>query len=162
MGLQELTQNLKLDAFYKAYLEQEIQPVYNDIPFSKRLLSLLEAEELSRDNKRLERLLRLSKLHEKGANISDIDFNPKRGLNKSVILDLAGGNYLKYSQNIILTGATGTGKSYIAQALANKAMSMGHSALYLRVPRLMQHLLSIRGDDEYLKYLLKYDLLLQD
>jgi DNA replication protein DnaC len=153
MRLEELTQTLKLDAFYKAYVEQETQPAYSDIPFSKRLLSLLEAEEFHRDNKRLERLLRQSKLHEKGANISDINFAINRGLDKSVILDLAGGNYLKYFRNIILTGATGTGKSYIAQAFANKAMSMGYRALYLRVPRLMQHLLSIRGDEEYLKYL---------
>ena len=87
MRLQELTQNLKLDAFYKEYESQEEQPAYNDIPFSKRLLSLLEAEELYRDNKRLERLLRQSKLHEKSANISDIVFSSQRGLDKSVILE---------------------------------------------------------------------------
>ena len=86
-------------------------------------------------------------------NISEINFSPDRNLDKSVILDLAGGNYLKYFRNIILTGPTGSGKSYIAQAYANKAMSMGYSALYLRVPRLMQYLQAIRGDEEYLKYL---------
>jgi len=114
---------------------------------------LLEAEELDRDNKRLQRLIKQAKLHERGANISEINFSPERGLDKSVILDLAGGNYLKYFRNIILTGPTGVGKSYIGQAYANKAMSMGYSALYLRVPRLMQHLQAIRGDEEYLKYL---------
>ncbi len=73
-----------------------------------------------------------------------------------MILDLAGGNYLKYFRNIILAGPTGVGKSFIAQAYANKAMTMGYSALYLRVPRLMQHLQSIRGDDDdYLKFLSK-------
>jgi DNA replication protein DnaC len=155
MSIQNLTQSLKLDAFYKAYLEQEIQPTYSDLPFLKRLESLLEAELFYRDNKRLERLLRLSKLPQKGANITDIDFNPKRGLDKASLLDLAGGSYLKYHRNIILHGATGVGKSFISQALANKAMTQGYSALYLRVPRLMQHLQSIRGDDEYLKYLAK-------
>ena len=114
---------------------------------------LLEAEELDRDNKKLLRLIKQAKLHEKGASISEINFSADRNLDKSVILDLAGGNYLKYFRNIILTGPTGSGKSYIAQAYANKAMSMGYSALYLRVPRLMQHLQSIRGDEEYLKYL---------
>ena len=153
MRLQELTQNLKLDAFYKECESQEEQPAYNDIPFSKRLLSLLEAEELYRDNKRLERLLRQSKLHEKSANISDIVFTAQRGLDKAMILELANCSYLKYHKNIILYGPTGTGKSFISQAFANKAMSLGYSALYLRVPRLMQHLQSIRGDDEYLKYL---------
>ena len=99
------------------------------------------------------------------SDINAISFTIDRGLDKSVILDLAGGNYLKYFRNIIFTGATGTGKSYIAQAYANKAMTMGHSALYLRVPRLIQHLQAIRGDEEYLKYLArlkKIDLLILD
>jgi len=151
--IQELTQKLKLSAFYTAFIEQETQPVYSDLPFTKRVHMLLEAEELDRDNKKLQRLIKQAKLHEKGASISEINFSADRNLDKSVILDLAGGNYLKYFRNIILTGPTGSGKSYIAQAYANKAMSMGYSALYLRVPRLMQHLQSIRGDEEYLKYL---------
>jgi len=151
--IQELTQKLKLSAFYIAFIEQETQPAYSDLPFEKRVQMLLEAEELDRDNKKLLRLIKQAKLHEKGASISEINFSPDRNLDKSVILDLAGGNYLKYFRNIILTGPTGSGKSYIAQAYANKAMSMGYSALYLRVPRLMQHLQAIRGDEEYLKYL---------
>ena len=151
--IQELTQKLKLGAFYNAFIEQETQPAYSELPFEKRILMLLEAEELERDNKKIVRLLRQAKLHEKGANINDINFTADRNLDKSVILDLAGGNYLKYFRNIILTGPTGAGKSYIAQAYANKAMTMGHSALYLRVPRLMQYLQAIRGDEEYLKFL---------
>jgi DNA replication protein DnaC len=155
MRIEELTQNLKLNAFYKAYTEQEQQPAYSDMPFEKRVQMLLVAEETDRENKRFQRLLKQAKLHEKGANINDIKFTPDRGLDKSVILELAGGSYLKYFRNIILLGATGVGKSFTAQAYANKAMSMGYSALYLRVPRLMQHLSSIRGDEEYLKYLAK-------
>ena len=65
----------------------------------------------------------------------------------------AGGGYIKNNRNIILTGATGTGKSYIAQALANKAMIQGESTLYPRIPRLMQLLNTARGDDEYIKLL---------
>jgi len=153
MPLQELTDKLKLGAFYTAYIEQETQPAYSELPFAKRVQMLLEAEELDRDNKKLQRLIKQAKLHERGASISEINFTPDRNLDKSVLLDLAGGSYLKYFRNIILTGPTGSGKSYIAQAYANKAMSMGYSALYLRVPRLMQHLQAIRGDEEYLKYL---------
>lgn len=153
MSIQELSQQLKLSAFYTAFIEQETQPAYSELPFEKRVQMLLEAEVLERDNKRLQRLVKQAKLHERGANISEINFSSDRNLDKSVILDLAGGNYLKYFRNIILTGPTGSGKSYIAQAYANKAMSMGYSALYLRVPRLMQYLQTIRGDEEYLKYL---------
>ncbi len=155
MRLQELTQNLKLGAFYTAFVEQESQPTYSELPFEKRVQILLEAEELDRDNKKIQRLLQQANLHEKGANLNEIHFTPDRNLDKSVILDLAGGNYLKYFRNIILTGPSGAGKSYIAQAYANKAMTMGLSALYLRVPRLMQHLQAIRGEEEYLKYLAK-------
>jgi len=165
MRVQELTQNLKLNAFYTAFIEQETQPAYSDMPFTKRVQMLLEAEQLDRENKKIQRLLKQAKLHDKGADINAISFTIDRGLDKNVILDLAGGNYLKYFRNIIFTGATGTGKSYIAQAYANKAMAMGYSALYLRVPRLMQHLQAIRGDEEYLKYLArlkKIDLLILD
>ena len=153
MPIQTLSQKLKLDAFYTAFLDQETQPAYSELPFIKRVQMLLEAEELHRDNKKIQRLLKQARLHEKSANISEINFLPERNLDKGVILDLAGGNYLKYFRNIILTGPTGVGKSYIAQAYANKAIAMGYSALYLRVPRLMQHLQAIRGDEEYLKYL---------
>ena len=155
MPIQEITKKLSLNAFYTAFIEQETQPAYSDLPFNKRVQMLLEAEELSRDNKKIQRLLQQAKLHEKGASLNEIRFTPDRNLDKSIILDLAGGNYLKYFRNIILTGPTGAGKSYIAQAYANKAMTMGYSALYLRVPRLMQHLQGIRGDEEYLKYLAK-------
>jgi DNA replication protein DnaC len=150
---QELSQKLKLNALYTAFIEQETQPAYSELPFEKRVQMLLEAEVLDRDNKKLQRLLKQAKLQDRGASISEINFTPSRSLDKSVILDLAGGNYLKYFRNIILHGPTGVGKSYIAQAYANKAMAMGYSALYLRVPRLMQHLQAIRGDEDYLKYL---------
>lgn len=153
--IQELTQKLKLGAFYNAYVEQETQPAYSDLPFEKRVKMLLEAEDIERDNKKIQRLLKQAKLHEKGANVNDIYFTADRNLDKSVMLDLAGGSYLKYFRNIILTGPSGSGKSFIAQAYANKAMTMGYSALYLRVPRLMQHLQAIRGDEEYLKFLAK-------
>lgn len=155
MPIQDLTQQLKLNAFYTAFIEQEVQPVYSDLPFEKRVQMLLEAEVLERDNKKIQRLLKQAKLPDKSANIAEMHFTPDRNLDKALMLDLAGGNYLKYFRNIILNGATGVGKSWISQAYATKAISMGYSVLYLRVPRLMQYLQSIRGDEEYLKYLAK-------
>jgi len=155
MSIQELSQQLKLNAFYIAFTEQVAQPAYSELAFEKRVEALLEAELLDRENKRVQRLVKQAKLQEKGANISEINFSTDRGLDKSVILELSNCSYINYFRNIILTGPTGAGKSYIAQAFANKAMSMGYSALYLRVPRLMQHLQTIRGEEEYLKYLAK-------
>jgi DNA replication protein DnaC len=155
MSVQELSQQLKLSAFYTAFIEQETQPAYSDLPFEKRVQMLLEAEQLERDNKKIQRLFIQAKLPDRSASISEINFTPDRNLDKALMLDLAGGNYLKYFRNIILHGPTGVGKSWISQAYANKAMTMGYSALYLRLPRLMQYLQTIRGDEEYLKYLAK-------
>jgi len=152
MQIKELTDELSLNGLYQAFLEQNT-PSYNDIPFEKRVQLLLEAEMITRQNRKIERLKRLAKLHEKSAAIEEIDFTPGRGVDKSLIAELSGGGYLERNYNIIFTGAAGTGKSYIAQALANKAMIQGHSAMYLRIPRLMQLLSSSKADDEYLKLL---------
>ena len=165
MGLRELCDELKLEGLFRAYEEQRSNSAYDDLPFSDRLRMLLESEQALRQDRRLQRLIKQAKLPEKGAAIETIDFTPSRGLHKATILELAGGEYLRHCRNILLTGATGTGKSYLAQALANKAMSQGHSALYLRIPRLMQLLVSARGNDEYLKLLAKLkriDLLILD
>lgn len=153
MQIKELTDELKLHALYDALQEQLAQSAYDELPFEKRLQLLLEAEKTGRDNKKIQRLQSLAKLHEKSAAMEEISFTPTRGIHKTTLLELAGGGYIKNHRNIILLGAAGTGKSYIAQALANKAMIQGESALYLRVPRLMQLLSSSRGDDEYLKVL---------
>jgi DNA replication protein DnaC len=153
MDIQALADELRLEGFYSAYEEQTFNSAYDDMPFAKRVQILLMAGQTLRQNRKIERLQRQAKLHEKGAAVEEIDFTPSRALHKATILGLAGGEYITHNRNIILTGATGTGKSYIAQALANKAMIQGHSALYLRIPRLMQLLASSRGDDEYLKLL---------
>ncbi len=153
MQIKELTDELKLHALYDALQEQLAQSAYDELPFEKRLQLLLEAEKTGREDKKIQRLQSLAKLHEKSAAMEEISFTPTRGIHKTTLLELAGGGYIKNHRNVILIGAAGTGKSYIAQALANKAMIQGESALYLRVPRLMQLLSSSRGDDEYLKVL---------
>jgi DNA replication protein DnaC len=150
-----LAEELGMKSLYQALEEQSTSTIYSDIPFTDRLKMLLEAEVLQRHNKKIERLQKEAKLQEKSARIEDIDFSHSRGLTKGAILELAGGNYITTNKNIILTGPTGTGKSYVAQSLANKAMTQGHSTLYIRVPRLMQHLSASKGDEEYLKLLAK-------
>ncbi len=152
--IKDLTNELGLSAFYQTLQEQYQQPAYSDLDFDKRLQLLLEAEQIERKNKKHIRLQRNAKLHDKNASVEDITFI-NRSLDKSVILDLASVKFIEQSHNIIFTGPTGTGKSYLAQALANKAMQKGHSTFYIRVPRLMQYLSSIRGDENYLKYLAK-------
>lgn len=152
--IKNLTDELGLNIFYQSLQEQQRQPAYMDLEFEKRIQLLLEAEQVERKNRKLIRLQRNAKLHDKNASVENITFT-NRSLDKSVILELASTKFIEQNHNIIFTGPTGTGKSYLGQALANKAMQKGHSAFYIRVPRLMQYLSSIRGDDEYLKYLTK-------
>ena len=154
--IKELTDELAIKYFYANLKEQQMQPEYSNLEFEKRVQLLLEAEIYERKNKRIKRLQSDAKLPDKSASIENINFSvANRVLDKSLILELASLKFVENANNIIFTGLTGTGKSYIAQALANKAMQKGYSAFYIRVPRLMQYLGSIRGDEEYLKYLQK-------
>ncbi len=154
--IKELTDELGIKNFYIHLKEQQMQPEYSNLEFEKRIQLLLEAEAYERKNKRIKRLQSDSKIPDKSASIENIDFSiANRTLPKSLILELASIKFIENGNNIIFTGLTGTGKSYIAQAIANKAMQKGHSVFYIRVPRLMQYLGSIRGDEEYLKYLQK-------
>ncbi len=153
--IKTLTEELNIKGVYQALEEQSLSTMYDDLPFKDRLKIVLEAEVMQRHNKKIERLQKDAKLPQKSARVEDVDFSSTRGISKSQLLELVSGNYLTNSKNIIFTGQTGTGKSYMAQALANKAMIQGHSVLYLRVPRLMQHLSASKGDEEYLKLLAK-------
>ena len=164
--IRELTDELAIKYFYANLKEQQMQPEYSNLEFEKRVQLLLEAEIYERKNKKIKRLQSDAKLPDKSASIENINFSvANRTLDKSIILELASLKFVENANNIIFTGLTGTGKSYIAQALANKAMQKGYSAFYIRVPRLMQYLGSIRGDEEYLKYLQKlsrYKILILD
>lgn len=154
--IKELTEELSIKNFYIHLKEQQMQPEYSNLEFEKRIQLLLEAEIFERKNKRIKRLQSDAKIPDKSASIEGIDFSiANRTLPKSLILELASVQFIENGNNVIFTGFTGTGKSYLAQALANKAMQKGYSAFYIRVPRLMQYLGSIRGDEEYLKYLQK-------
>ena len=103
-----------------------------------------------RENRKIKRLLDGAKL-KLNACIEDIDFKAPRGIDKSVILRLADCQWIKNAENIIITGPTGGGKTYIACALANKACRMGLPAFYIRIPRLFQELGIAKADGSYAK-----------
>lgn len=151
--IKEYARELGLKAIPSALEEQNANSAYADLGFEKRLLLLLEAEVVAKQNRKVEYLRSQAKLSEKSAHIENITYAPGRGLDKSQILELSSGHYLRTHSHVILTGPTGTGKSYLAQALANKAMIQGQSAYYLRIPRLMQQLSTIRNSEAYLKLL---------
>jgi DNA replication protein DnaC len=156
---------LKLFGMAEALSEQSQNPLYTGLSFEERLGMLVDREIVVRDNRRLTNLLRGARLRYASACPEEIDFRTPRGLAKEVILSLMQNGWLRGKQNVIVTGPTGSGKTFIACALATSACRSGHSAHYLRLPRLLQELHLAKGDGSYgklLTRLAKYDLLIID
>lgn len=155
---------MKLNGIADAFKEQLLQHDMYDLPFEERFTLLVDRQWTWKEDRRMKRLLRNAKLKINGC-IEDIDFRTPRGMDKSVVLRLANCDWIKSAQNIIITGPTGVGKTYLACAIANRACRMGYSAFYIRVPRLFQELAMARGDGSYpktMKKLLKANVLIID
>lgn len=145
---------LKLYGMAEAFKEQLTQPDSLNLSFEERFSLLVDRQWTWKENHRLNRLLRNAKL-KLPACMEDIDYQKARGIDKSVILSLAGGQWVEQSHNIIITGPTGVGKTYLACALAQGACRSGFSAFYVRCPRLFQQLLIARADGSYGKLMNK-------
>lgn len=144
---------LSLAGMKDAYQRQSDDPNYKSLSFEERLFGLLDAEAINRSNRRIKRLFSQAKFKERNASMEEIDYTSRRGLNKSVLASLASCNFARKHQNILITGSTGVGKSYIAQALARRAIMEGFSAGYYRVPRLLEEMKIARLDGTYAKTL---------
>ena len=144
---------LKLFGMAEGLAEQNQGTLCAELDFEERLGLLIDREMTTRDNRRLTNLLRGAKLRHSGACPEEIDFRTSRGLSREVILSLMQNTWIREKQNVILTGPTGSGKTYIACALANSACRAGFSAHYLRLPRLLQEMNISRGDGSYGKLL---------
>ena len=157
-------QQLKCDGMLAALKTQLQQPDIASLSFEERLSLLLEQECLLRENRKLQTRLRQAKLKSQ-ACVQDIDYQVSRGLAKSVMVRLATCDWVKHKQNLLVTGPTGTGKTYLACALAHQACLQGFSAKYCRLPRLFQDLTLAKGDGSYtrlMKALAKTQLLILD
>jgi len=142
--------------FKEAYLHQIEDVNYDTLSFEDRLYQLLDAQDIFLRNKRIIMNHRLSKIKDKQAALDAIDYTPSRKINKTQILSLAALNFIHAKQNIIITGKTGTGKSYLAQALANKAIIDGYRVYYIRTPSLLEEIKIARLDGTYTNLLKKY------
>jgi DNA replication protein DnaC len=151
----EKLQQLKFRGMRQALEEQLRQHDIDDLSFTERLALLLDRELLDRENHRLSIRLKKAKLKQQ-ASIEDIDFKHPRGLSKQLILSLASCKWVKDHNNILLIGPTGTGKTYLACALAHKACLEGFTTQYLRLPRLFQELLLAKGDGRYTKLMAQF------
>jgi DNA replication protein DnaC len=157
-------ESLRLTGMVKAFKEQMEMADISDITFEERLGLLVDREATERETRRLKTRLRKAKLRQ-NACIEDIDFKHPRGLDKSLITRLADCEWIKKHQNLIITGPTGVGKSYLGCAFAQKACREDYTAVYLRISRLFEELSLARGDGRYIKMLTgfaKTDLLVLD
>ena len=151
----EKLRDLRLGALADSWLEQQGNADLQTLGFDERLAMLVDAEWLDRQNKKLTRNLREAKLRLGQAVVEDIDYPTKRKLEKTVIRQLATCTWVEAHQNIIITGATGSGKTFIACALAQQACRKGYRALYRRVPRLFHELALVHADGTYPRFLAK-------
>ncbi len=156
---------LRLDGMVHALQDQANSTAATALAFDERLTLLVQSEVAWRDNRRLQRLLKAAKLKVAAACVEDINWRTSRGLDRSLIAALAGGDWLRRAQNLLITGATGCGKTWLGCALAHQAARAGFSVLYTRAARLFDELQVAHGDGSYARrmaQLAKLDLILID
>ncbi len=156
---------LRLAVMAMAWEQQEKDPKLRELDFGERFGLLVEAEHRARDNRRLARLLRQAELRISDACMEDLQSGPERGLPATTVRQLATGAWLGERLNVLVSGATGVGKSYLACALGQMACRQGLTVLYRRVPRLFEELRVAKAEGSYARKLLrmaKMDLLILD
>jgi len=144
---------LKLLGMTHALQRQIEQPASSDLGFEQRLALLVQSECDSRHQRRCERLLQQARLKYPQAAIEDFDTRAGRGIERTALTSLALGDWIAAGSTVILTGATGCGKTWVACALAQYACRQGHSVRYLRIPRLAEELRVLRAAGSYAKWL---------
>jgi DNA replication protein DnaC len=140
---------MRLDAMATAWAEQQAKPDMNGLSFDERFGMLVDAEWLHRENKRLAKALRDAKLKLTTACIEDVDCAPTRELDRAQLRQLATCRWVAEHHNVLITGMTGTGKTYLACALAQQACRKGYRAIYRRTSRLFSELALARADGSY-------------
>ena len=146
---------LRLDGMVHAIADQATSSAAAEMAFDERLAMLVQREVDWRDGKRLTRLLKAARLKVSSACLEDIDWRGSRGLDRNLITALAGGDWLRHGHNVLITGATGVGKTWLACALAQQAARSGFTVLYVRAPRLLEELRVAHGDGSFARRLMQ-------
>jgi DNA replication protein DnaC len=161
----ETLKGLKLHGMAEAFEEQLQNPSHGSLSADERLGLIVDRERLYRENSRTMRLLRLAKLKFAQAAVEDIDYRSDRKLDKRLIATLASGEWIRRGQGLLMTGKTGSGKSWLFCALARQACRQGRSVRYWRLHRLLEQLRIAHADGSYaalLKKIAKTDLIALD
>ncbi len=140
---------LKLHGMALALSEQMAHGAAQGLAFEERLGLLLDREALHRENRRMARLLQLATLKYRDAVLEDLDYRSRNGLDRSQLASLASCDWIRANQNVLIQGATGCGKTYLACALAHQACRQGLSALYVRAPRLFEEFTLCHADGSF-------------
>jgi DNA replication protein DnaC len=160
----EKMKQMKLYGMFRSFKGVLDSSVMNQLTADELLSQLVQSEWDDRNQRAVDRSLRNAKFRYK-ASVETIDFTINRGLDQNLVLRLADGGFIKSKQNLIITGSTGTGKSYIASAIGNQACLMGYKVLYANTARLLSQLKMAKADGSVLSELArieKQDLLILD
>jgi DNA replication protein DnaC len=161
----EKMNGMKLSAMAEALEQQLGSSEYAQLSFEERIGLLVDCEWTAREQRKLTRRLRAAKPRYKSASLEDVNFRHPRGLNRQQVLSLGSCNWIQERHNLLITGPTGIGKSYLACAFVERACRRGFTARYVRMPRLLHEVAVGRGDGSYtrlLDRLAKLDLLAID
>ncbi len=140
---------MRLSGMAAGFQEQLHQASYQELSFEERFGLLVDREWTWREDRRLRRLLKEAHLRLPSACVEDIDYHQPRGLDRGLMRSLAGCEWVRAHQNVLITGPTGTGKTYLVCALGNVVCRQGIRVRYRRVPRLLSELAAARGDGGY-------------
>ena len=157
--------DLRLDGMLRAIEEQAASTAATELGFDDRLTLLIQREVAWRDDKRVARLVKAAKLKVSAACIEDVNWRASRSLDRGLVAALAGGDWLRNARNLLICGATGCGKTWLACALGTQAARSGFSVLYVRAARLFDELQVAHGDGSFarrLAQIAKLDLLVID
>ena len=144
----EKLHSMKLTAMARAFANQMQSPDMAQLSFEERFGLLVDYQMTDLENRRMQNRLKSAKLR-LSASLEDLDFKQGRGLDRSTVMSLALNQWVTSHHNILVTGPTGAGKSYLACALAQKACRDGYTTLYQRVQRLLQEIAVARLDGRY-------------
>ncbi len=143
---------LKLNGMAIALSDQMTHNAAQGLAFEERLALLLDRESLYRENRRMTRLQQLAQFKQRAA-LEDLDYRDRTGLDRSQLASLAACDWIRANQNVLIHGATGSGKTFLACALGHQACRNGMSVLYVRAPRLFEELTLCHADGSFRKRL---------
>jgi DNA replication protein DnaC len=149
----EKLNQMKLFAMATSMKDRLARPDHQDLSAADLFGLIVDDEWMNRTNKKIASRINSARFKEKNACIENIDYHRSRGLKKSTVLELAQNRWIDDHQNIAITGPTGVGKSYLAQALGHQACLSGYSVHYIRLPKLQLALIQARAAGNYAKYL---------